>query len=94
MLTKEELSKICRLAKIEIQEEQQDEFLNKFNTVLEWINKLQEIDISGVTLDEDDLSRYNHSRTDDVSVTNTTAEVLSNAKDVKFDMFSVPKVIE
>jgi aspartyl-tRNA(Asn)/glutamyl-tRNA(Gln) amidotransferase subunit C len=97
MLQKEALEKICNLAKIRIDESCSEQFFEKLNSVLEWIDKLSEIDVSGVDIDdENDIESLEGTpmRGDIASMDNTRDELLSNSQHKKFDMFSVPKVIE
>lgn len=94
MLSEQEFNKICHLARISIPEQNREAFMQKFQTIFDWIDKLKEIDVSNVSIDSEWSSMYNEGR-DDVSCKNDNyQDVLANAQDVKYDMYSVPKVIE
>ncbi len=94
MISEQELKKICSLAKIEIEQDKLESFIAKFNTIFDWIDKLQKVDVSGVEIEEDDPTLYNQGRQDIVDMNCNHKDVLSNASCVKYDMYSVPKVIE
>lgn len=94
MLTDFEFEKICRLSKISIPEKNKEAFMKKLNTIFEWIDKLQEVDVSDVELDVEWSHIYNEGREDVACENSDCKSVLLNAKDVKYDMYSVPKVIE
>jgi aspartyl/glutamyl-tRNA(Asn/Gln) amidotransferase C subunit len=101
MLTKDKLDKICSLAKLKIDDNSDQKFVEKLNSVFEWIDQLSKIDVSGVELyDQLDCVEAGRSdidstpeRIDEPMMTNTRDDVLSNSKHKKFGMFSVPKVI-
>lgn len=94
MLNIADLDKVCRLAKIKINETEKDQFLTKLNQVFNWIEQLSKIDVSDIDInnlkDMDDTPE----RKDIPLMTNTKEELLSNSEYKKFDMYSVPKVIE
>jgi aspartyl/glutamyl-tRNA(Asn/Gln) amidotransferase C subunit len=101
MLTKNELDKICNLAKIRIDNEADSKFVEKLNSVFEWIDQLSKIDVSGVDLYDSQVctetacahTESTPERADDPAITNTRDDILSNSKHKDFGMFSVPKVI-
>lgn len=94
MLNISDLDKVCKLAKIKIEENEKDQFLDKLNQVFNWIEQLSKIDVSNVDInnlkDMDDTPE----RKDEPLMTNTREELLSNSKYKKFNMYSVPKVVE
>ncbi|MDR0630420.1 MAG: Asp-tRNA(Asn)/Glu-tRNA(Gln) amidotransferase subunit GatC [Holosporales bacterium] len=92
MLQKEDLKKICGLAKIKIDIKDENEFLEKLNTVFTWIEQLSKIDVSNIS--NLDATEPTLERQDIPIMTNSRAKLLSNSKYKKFDMFSVPKVVE
>jgi aspartyl-tRNA(Asn)/glutamyl-tRNA(Gln) amidotransferase subunit C len=95
MLDNNDLSKISRLARLRIDENERDNFLRKLNGVFEWIEQLSRIDVSKIDLDEDiDENDSTPERTDEPRMTNTREELLSNTEHMKFDMFRVPKIVE
>jgi aspartyl/glutamyl-tRNA(Asn/Gln) amidotransferase C subunit len=94
MLNDEELNKICNLAKLEIDDSKRASFLEKLNSVFDWIEQLSAINVDSIDIGGiKDTSEYRE-RNDIASLDNTRDEILSNAKSKKFEMFCVPKVVE
>ena len=93
--SKQQLHKFANLIRIEIS----DEKLEKMNIdgVVEWLDKLQQIDTTGV---QPMISPAEHSlplREDVVSEPNMRNEILANDPDttgVSLGYFAVPKVID
>ena len=93
MLQKHEFDKLCKLSRLHINEDEEEKFINKLNEIFDWIDQLQEIDTSNVTLSAD-ATKEEHERNDIVLQNNTIEEVLSNTEYKKYNMFAVPKVVE
>ncbi len=94
MLNITDLDKVCRLAKIKIDENEKDQFLNKLNQVFNWIEQLSKIDVSDVDINDLKDMEDTPERKDIPFMTNTKEELLTNSEYKKFDMYSVPKVVE
>jgi aspartyl/glutamyl-tRNA(Asn/Gln) amidotransferase C subunit len=94
MLKKEDIKKICSLAKIRVDDEVDCEFVEKLNSVFAWIDQLSKIDVSGVDLYDSDEVEATPEEADIAIMTNTRNDVLSNSKHQNYGMFSVPKVIQ
>ncbi len=94
MLNISDLDKVCRLAKIKIDESEKELFLNKLNQVFNWIEQLSKIDVFDVDINDLKDMENTPERKDIPLMTNTKEELLSNSKYKKFDMYSVPKVVE
>ena len=94
MLKHEEFEKICRLAKISIEKDKEEQFLARLDGVFEWINQLNTIDVSSVELDGEKSLQGTPEACDESTMENTREQILSNTKNTKFGMFCVPKVVE
>ena len=94
MLQEEELKKVCKLAKIRIDDNAKEDFLEKLNQVFNWIEQLAKIDVSQVNINDLSDMSTTPERADEPYMNNTREELLSNTKYKKFDMFCVPKVVE
>ena len=93
--SKQQLQKFADLIKIEIP----DEKLEKMNidSVIEWLDKLQQIDTAGVTPMLNPATHELPRRADVVTVPNIREQVLANAPDkagVSRGYFAVPKVMD
>ncbi len=93
MLSHDEFLKICKLAKLDIDEVERNSFIGKLNNIFAWIEQLHDIDTSNIDISKDILARCPE-REDVSQVLKCRAEVLSNTQNRKFDMFAVPKVVE
>ena len=93
--SKQQLHKFADLIEIDVSDEQLDKM--NINSVVEWINKLQEIDTKGV---EPMLNPAEHKlplREDVVTESNMRNEILANTPDtagVSRGYFAVPKVMD
>ncbi len=93
-ITTKDIIKTANLAMIEVDQKNQQNLCDQISNVLEWVEKLNEVDTSGVvpltTVCEDSLILNN----DIVNDGNIANEILQNANNPKYGYFSVPKVIE
>ena len=48
MISEEEIRNIAKLSYLEIKDEEIDEIRNKFSSILEYVKKLQELDVSDI----------------------------------------------
>lgn len=94
MISNEEFAKVCHLARLSIPENDKSRFLDKLNSVFNWIDQLQKIDTSSVPEEQADELTSTPERIDVPILENTRQEILSNTKYKKFDMFCVPKIVE
>ncbi|MCU0416013.1 MAG: Asp-tRNA(Asn)/Glu-tRNA(Gln) amidotransferase subunit GatC [Cytophagaceae bacterium] len=92
-ITAEEIKKIAYLARLEFTEEELKNFSGDFNKILVWMEKLNELDTTSV----EPLIHMSHEinvlREDEVKITLTHQEALSNAPKKDTDYFRVPKFL-
>ena len=93
MLSSEELDRLCKLARLKLSETETAPFLDKLDSILEWVRQLQTIDTSTVK-EEATTTLSLPERKDVVSEGDCREAVLLNSPSKKFDMFAVPKVVE
>lgn len=93
-VTKEDIKKISRLARIEVPESERENLANQVGKIIGWVEKLNEVNTDNVeplVSVHDVALRLNK---DEVSDGNISADILKNAPHAKYEYFSVPKVIE
>ena len=93
-ITKEDIMKISRLAKIAVAENEYEELSNQLTRITSWVGTLNEVDTSNV---EPMVSVFKESlrlEKDEVSDGEIADDVLKNSKDAKYGYFTVPKMIE
>lgn len=49
MISEEEIRRIAKLSYLEIKDDEVEEMRNKFSSILEYVKKLQELDVSSVS---------------------------------------------
>jgi aspartyl-tRNA(Asn)/glutamyl-tRNA(Gln) amidotransferase subunit C len=94
-VTKEDIRYITKLARINMSEEELEKFTSQVDKILEYINKLNELDTRNVEPLTHIVNLKNVMREDKVTGESLkTEEALSLAPEKEKDFFKVPKVIE
>ena len=91
-IDKSTVERIAELSKLKFDSSEQEAILEDMNRMLDFVEKLKEVDTEGVEplvymLDEQPTVRL-----DKVEQVNTQAEALKNAPDADSDYMKVPKV--
>jgi aspartyl-tRNA(Asn)/glutamyl-tRNA(Gln) amidotransferase subunit C len=95
MQVNEELvDRIATLAKLEFDAERKKEIIKDLNQVIAFVEKLNELDTTGVEPLIYMTDETNVLRKDEAQKTITHEEALKNATDKDSDFFRVPKVIK
>lgn len=93
-LSAEQITKIAKLARIEVSAQDKEYFTAQLNGILKWIEQLQEVNTDGVpqlsSVSNQDLPW----RKDEVTDGNVQEKVVQNAPQSDYGCFVVPKVIE
>lgn len=93
IITKKEVEYVARLAKLEFNEGEKEEFTSQLNSILDYFKKLNELDTDKVEPTAYVISMPNLLNEDEVEPSLPQEEVLSHAKYVKKGYFKVPKII-
>ncbi|MFW6414758.1 MAG: Asp-tRNA(Asn)/Glu-tRNA(Gln) amidotransferase subunit GatC [Thermodesulfobacteriota bacterium] len=91
-ISKQEVSKIAGLARLEIEEQRLELFAEQFNDILDYMDKLEELDTSRTEPLYSPLAHSRALRTDEVHSKYSREEVLQNAPEERDGFFVVPKV--
>ena len=95
MITKEEIKKIASLAKINISDDELDEYSVQTSKILEYISTLNEVDTSKIDEFSNQLFNNKQSLRDDIAKDSLSRdEVVGLAPDSDGVYFKVPKVIK
>ncbi|HPI74981.1 MAG TPA: Asp-tRNA(Asn)/Glu-tRNA(Gln) amidotransferase subunit GatC [bacterium] len=89
----EEVDRIAGLAKLQFSADEKSKFAAQFNQIIQYIEKLAELDLTQVEPMSQVGVGINVFRDDCVQPSLTVEQVLANAPARKLDFFSVPKVI-
>ena len=93
-IDKNTINKIAKLSRIKLEEKEADSFIKDLNSILDWVEQLNEVKTENVEpLNNISLSKL--PKREDISENkNNTKEILSNAPDKLEGYFAVPKVVE
>mgnify|MGYP005618384303 CR=1 FL=1 len=93
-ITKETVEHVANLARLYLTEEEKEEMAEKLNSILEYMDKLSELDTKDVPPTSHVIPIQNVFREDEVFDSLPLDEVLKNAPDSEKGFFKVPRVIE
>ena len=91
---KKTVSKVARLAPIAVPEERLEPMAKELNTILAWIEQLNEVDVEGVEPMTTPVAMELPLREDVVTDGNIRDQVLANAPRTEDGFFVVPKMVE
>jgi aspartyl-tRNA(Asn)/glutamyl-tRNA(Gln) amidotransferase subunit C len=91
---KQTLQKIAHLARLEITPESEDKMLVDLNNMVNWVEKLQELDTEGVAPLQSMSMEVNNLREDEPKPHLSHERAMKNAPKKDSDYFRVPKVLE
>ncbi|MBA4397303.1 MAG: Asp-tRNA(Asn)/Glu-tRNA(Gln) amidotransferase GatCAB subunit C [Syntrophus sp. (in: bacteria)] len=93
-ITKDEVSHVAHLARLEFAEAEAEKFTAQLNNILLYMEMLNRVDTTGVAPMTHAVAQQNAFREDQVKPSLGRDETLANAPDARGDFFRVPKVIE
>jgi len=93
-ISKADVEKVAELARLEFSEAQTEKFTEQLGNILEYIEKLNELDTENVEPTSHVLDISTPLREDKIQKLLTIDEVLQNAPESEDDFFVVPQVIE
>lgn len=93
-ISKQDIEKIAKLARVNLSDEEKAVYQNEISNILTWIEQLQNVDVSHISLADLVPKDQMKEREDVISVHNDLNDVLGNAPKTSFDMFAVPKMVE
>jgi aspartyl-tRNA(Asn)/glutamyl-tRNA(Gln) amidotransferase subunit C len=93
-INRESLEKIAHLSRLELNPEAMDKMLQEFNQMLAFVEKLKEVDTTGVEPLQSMTHEINRTRPDEVKDQILPEQGLKQAPIIREDYFIVPKVIE
>lgn len=90
----ETVKRIAFLSRLKVDDDKIEATEAEFNKILQWVEQLDEVDVSGVepliSVNENNLSL----RQDEVTEGNQSGAILANAPMHEYGYFTVPKVVE
>jgi aspartyl-tRNA(Asn)/glutamyl-tRNA(Gln) amidotransferase subunit C len=93
-ITRKEVEHVARLARLELTEEEKERMTAQLDSILAYIDKLNELDTSNVEPTTTVIPMVSVMRDDEARPSLTQDEALANAPDRVDAFFRVPRIIE
>ena len=93
MLSKEEVIKIAKLARIALTEEGVEKFQKQLSTVLEYVEELKTVDVTGLEEVSQVTGLINVQRDDKPVLAENQQEIFSQAPEMKDGYFKVKSIL-
>ena len=93
-ITRDQVEYVAHLSRLALSDEEMDRFAEQLDEILHYIDKLNELDTSGVEPLVYAIDRTNVFREDEPAGSLTRKEALQNAPDHGEGCFKVPRIIE
>lgn len=90
----EDVKNIAHLARLEIREQDIEQYARDLSSILELVDQMNQVDTEGVLPMAHPMDAPQRLREDEVTETNQREKFQSIAPDVENGLFRVPKVIE
>ena len=92
-VTRKEVEHIAQLARLRFKDEELENFTSQLNEILNYVDKLNELDTENVEPLSHPVEEFNKLRDDELKPSIEREEALKNAPDRTDEFFKVPKVI-
>ena len=86
--------KIARLSRIKLTDSESSNIQKDLNRIVEFVKKLREIDVDGVSEFNFGKTHLKDMRQDGFTINDNTHDILKNTKSKNQDFFTVPKIME
>jgi len=93
-ISKDEVEKIAHLARLEIEDSQKEKMAEQLSHILQYIDKLKNVDVTGVKLSSGAAVMNNVFREDEVQVSSGPCVTLANAPQRDGDFYLVPRIVK
>ncbi|MBS1251813.1 MAG: Aspartyl/glutamyl-tRNA(Asn/Gln) amidotransferase subunit C [Anaerolineales bacterium] len=93
-LTREQVTHVAELAKLGLTDEEMDQFGDQLSAILEYAEKIQELDTEAIPPTASVLDVQNVMRDDEVRPSMSREDVLANAPDAEAGQFKVRAVLD
>lgn len=92
MITIKDVEHVAKLARLKLTEEEKEKFTKQLDAIIEHMDKLNEVDTTGIEPMAHAIPSSNVMREDEVKQEFTRDEMLSNAPEEEDGFFKVPKI--
>lgn len=94
MISKKEVEHIALLSRLSLTEEEKERYRKELSSILDYVNKLNEINTDDIIPTAHVMDLKNVFREDEVIPSMDRDRVLANAKEKQNGCFKVPRIIE
>lgn len=88
------VKRVARLARIKVSDQEAERMTGELNGILQFVEQLGEVDISGVEPMTSVVEQTMKKRRDEVTDGNRAGDIVANAPVSEDNFFVVPKVVE
>ena len=92
MITIKEVEHVAKLARLALTEEEKAKFAPQLNSIIEYVNELNEVDTTGIEPMAHSIKISNVMREDEIKQDFSREEMLKNAPEEEDGFFKVPKI--
>ncbi|HEX7715504.1 MAG TPA: Asp-tRNA(Asn)/Glu-tRNA(Gln) amidotransferase subunit GatC [Bacillota bacterium] len=93
-LSSEDVRHVARLARLELNSAEEEQFTKELNDILRFVEQLNELDTAGIEPTAHAITVRNVFRPDRAGVSLDPEAALANAPDRSGNFFKVPKILE
>lgn len=93
-ISKDDVENIAHLARLEIDDSQKEKMAEQLSGILQYIDKLKDVDVAGVKLASGAAFMNNILREDELKSSPGPSVTLANAPERDDDFYTVPRVVK
>ncbi|PHJ60459.1 glutamyl-tRNA amidotransferase [Nostoc linckia z18] len=93
MIDQEQVHKVANLARLELTPEEEQQFTNQLANILDYIQQLNELDVSDVPPTTRAIDVSNITREDELQPYSDRESILNAAPEQEGEFFKVPKIL-
>ncbi len=93
-ISKSEVEKIAHLARLEIEDDRKEKMVEQLGNILQYIDKLKDADVDGVSLSPGAAMMNNVFREDIPEASPGPSVTLANAPERDDDFYVVPRIVK
>ncbi|BCL38099.1 Asp-tRNA(Asn)/Glu-tRNA(Gln) amidotransferase subunit GatC [Nostoc sp. MS1] len=93
MIDREQVRKVALLARLELTPEEEEQFTTQLGSILDYVEQLNELDVSNVPPTTRAIDVSNVTRKDDLQPYADREAILSSAPEQEGEFFKVPKIL-
>jgi aspartyl-tRNA(Asn)/glutamyl-tRNA(Gln) amidotransferase subunit C len=93
MIDREQVRKVALLARLELTPEEEEQFTTQMGSIFDYIQQLNELDVSNVAPTTRAIDVSNVTRKDELQPYSEREAILSSAPEQEGEFFKVPKIL-